>query len=279
MWRAGVSVLMWTQLKDYPFVRGKIPYQGGLYSWGGNGRVGAPKGAMRAFRFPFVALKRTGGAYVWGRTPWGKAGRVKIQKKTSRGWATVKIVRTNGNGIFKGRFFFSTSSTGRMRARRVGSSLSSVSFSLKPPKSLMHPAARVLGLRTMTHLQRRTYLVAFVVVIGLAVAEHRLGCPPPVIDQYYEEIPTANGGVGAGGGAAAAVLAEGVCLRRSLNQLESSVSPAVASELQEVATSSRLGAPSAMFKKPAQGAGESGSGGHGGRRSGQQCGDGCNRRR
>jgi hypothetical protein len=135
MWRAGVSVLMWTQLKDYPFVRGKIPYQGGLYSWGGNGRVGAPKGAMRAFRFPFVALKRTGGAYVWGRTPWGRAGRVKIQKKTSRGWATVKTVRTNGNGIFKGRFFFSTSSSGRMRARRVGSSLSSVGFSLKPTKS------------------------------------------------------------------------------------------------------------------------------------------------
>ena len=136
MWRAGVSVLMWTQLKDYPFVRGKIPYQGGLYTFGGNGRVGAPKAAMRAFRFPFVALKRRGGAYVWGRTPWGKAGRVRIQKKTSRGWTTVKIVRTNGNGIFRGRFYFSTSSTGRMRARRVGSSLSSVSFSLKPTKSL-----------------------------------------------------------------------------------------------------------------------------------------------
>ena len=37
MWRAGVSVLMWTQLKDYPFVRNEIPYQGGLYRWGGNG--------------------------------------------------------------------------------------------------------------------------------------------------------------------------------------------------------------------------------------------------
>jgi hypothetical protein len=135
MWRAGVSVLMWTQLKDYPFVRGKIPYQGGLYTFGGNGRVGAPKAAMRAFRFPFVALKRRGGAYVWGRTPWGKAGRVRIQKKTSRGWATVKVVRTNRNGIFRGRFYFSTSSTGRMRARRVGSSLSSVGFSLRPTKS------------------------------------------------------------------------------------------------------------------------------------------------
>ncbi len=143
MWRAGVSVLMWTQLKDYPFVRNEIPYQGGLYRWGGNGTVGAPKGAMRAFRFPFVALKRPGGAYVWGRTPWGKAGRVKIQKKTSRGWVTVRRVRTNGNGIFQGRFYFSTTSTGVIRARRVGSSLASVGFSLKTPKSF--PMSHAIG--------------------------------------------------------------------------------------------------------------------------------------
>ena len=143
MWRAGVSVLMWTQLKDYPFVRNEIPYQGGLYRWGGNGTVGAPKGAMRAFRFPFVALKRPGGAYVWGRTPWGKAGRVKIQKKTSRGWVTVRRVRTNGNGIFQGRFFFSRTSTSVIRARRVGSSLASVGFSLKTPKSF--PMSHAIG--------------------------------------------------------------------------------------------------------------------------------------
>ena len=128
------------------------PVPGRSVQLGWQRTVGAPKAAMRAFRFPFVALKRRGGAYVWGRTPWGKAGRVRIQKKTSRGWTTVKVVRTNGNGIFRGRFFFSTSSTGRIRARRVGSSLSSVSFSLKPTKSFAdHPAARVLGLRTLTH--------------------------------------------------------------------------------------------------------------------------------
>ena len=108
----------------------------------------------------------------------------------------------------------------------------------------------------MDHVQRRAYLVAFVVVIGLAVTNIALASPP-VIDQYYEEIPTANGGVGGGGGSGSG---GGGLPAPMLNQLEGSVSPAVASELQEVATSSRLGAPSAMFKKPAQGAGESGSG-------------------
>lgn len=112
----------------------------------------------------------------------------------------------------------------------------------------------------MAHLQRRTYLVAFVVVIGLAVAGFA-SAAPPVIDQYYEEIPTANGGVGGGGGGGGGSGSGGGSLPGPiLDQLESSVSPGVASELQEVATSSRLGAPSAMFKKPAQGAGESGSG-------------------
>jgi hypothetical protein len=105
-------------------------------------------------------------------------------------------------------------------------------------------------------VQRRRYLVAFVVVIGLAVTSIALASPP-VIDQYYEEIPTANGGVGGGGGSGSG---GGDLPGPIVDQLESSVSPAVANELQEVATSTRLGAPSAMFKKPAQGAGESGSG-------------------
>ena len=116
----------------------------------------------------------------------------------------------------------------------------------------------------MANPLRRMSLVVFVVLTGLAVTSIASASPPPVIDQYYEEIPTANGGVGAGGqggsggggnGSGGADLPGPI-----LNQLESSVSPAVASDLQEVATSSRLGAPSAMFKKPAQGAGESGSG-------------------
>ena len=116
----------------------------------------------------------------------------------------------------------------------------------------------------MANLQRPTYLVALVVVIGLAVTSIASAAAPPVIDQYYEEIPTANGGVGAGGGGAGSggggTSGGGSLPAPILDQLESSVPPAVASELQEVATSTSLGAPAATFKKPAQGAGESVSG-------------------
>jgi hypothetical protein len=116
----------------------------------------------------------------------------------------------------------------------------------------------------VTHVQRRAYLVAFVAVIGLAVTSIA-SASPPVIDQYYEEIPTANGGVGAGGGGSGGgggggASGGGGLPAPILDQLENSVPPAVASELQEVATSTSLGAPSAMFKKPAQGAEGSRSG-------------------
>jgi hypothetical protein len=114
----------------------------------------------------------------------------------------------------------------------------------------------------VTQVQRRAYLVAFVAVIGLAVTSIA-SASPPVIDQYYEEIPTANGGVGAGGGGAGGggggTSGGGSLPAPILDQLESSVPPAVASELQEVATSTSLGAPAATFKKPVNGAGVSGS--------------------
>ncbi len=114
----------------------------------------------------------------------------------------------------------------------------------------------------MTDSLRRTLLLfALLVVTGLAFASVASASPPPVIDQYYEEIPTANGGVGGGGnsGGGGGGSDGGGLPAPILNQLESSVSPSVASGLKEVATSSRLGAPTAMFKKPVQG-GESASG-------------------
>ena len=130
----------------------------------------------------------------------------------------------------------------------------------------------------MTNSLRSTLLLfALLVVTGLALASIASASSPPVIDQYYEEIPTANGGVGGGGnsgggggggggggvgvgGGSDSASGGGGLPAPILNQLESSVSPSVASGLKEVATSSRLGAPSAMFKKPVQGGGDSASG-------------------
>jgi hypothetical protein len=125
-------------------------------------------------------------------------------------------------------------------------------------------------------LRRTSLLFALLALTGLVAASIASAGPPPVIDQYYEEIPTANGGVGGGSGntgggsgnsgggsgnsGGGSGSGGGGLSGPILNQLESSVSPAVASGLQEVATSSRLGAPSAMLEKPAQGGGESASG-------------------
>src|SRR5687768_1734334 len=103
----------------------------------------------------------------------------------------------------------------------------------------------------MTDSLRSTLLLfALLVVTGLAFASIASASPPPVIDQYYEEVPTANGGVGGGGNSGGGGGGGGGSGSGSgsgggglpapiLNQLESSVSPSVASGLEEVATSSR----------------------------------------
>lgn len=120
----------------------------------------------------------------------------------------------------------------------------------------------------MAALLFRTKLVAFVVVAGLAVTSVAWA-GPPVIDQYYEEIPTATGGAGSGQGGSGGGTGSGGGGTGSggdglpepiRDQLESSVPPAVASELKEVATSSRLGAPRATFEKQERGAAEPASG-------------------
>lgn len=132
MWRQGVSAMIWTQLKDNPATLSA--YQGGLFRWGGNGKVGAAKGALRALRFPFVALERTRGAYVWGRLPSGKAGKVLIQRRVGHSWRKVKTFKTSSTGLFKRRMYFSLRGVDAVRARVPGSRiLVSVAFALQAP--------------------------------------------------------------------------------------------------------------------------------------------------
>jgi hypothetical protein len=146
MWRAGVSALIWAQLKDYPKrwpltgpVKKRPFQQGGLFSWGGIGRVGAPKLAMRSFRFPFVAFKQRGRVYVWGRTPGGRPGQVVVQRRAGAGWKTVKTLKTNSGGIFSRGFVLKIERKGTMRARMRFSHDASTAFALKAP-----PARAVL---------------------------------------------------------------------------------------------------------------------------------------
>jgi RimJ/RimL family protein N-acetyltransferase len=75
-WQAGVSMFTWFLLRDDTRA---TPFQSGLYfrSW-------QAKPALAAFRFPFVALRRSSSVYVWGRTPGGRPATAVIERKSGR---------------------------------------------------------------------------------------------------------------------------------------------------------------------------------------------------
>jgi hypothetical protein len=104
MWKAGVSTVFWFQLRDEAR-RGRSfaeTYQSGLYFRGRTLKRDRPKPALRAFRFPFIALPAGGSrARVWGRTPDSRAGRVILQARRAHGgWRKVGSVHANRSGIF-----------------------------------------------------------------------------------------------------------------------------------------------------------------------------------
>jgi hypothetical protein len=111
MWRSGVSLATWWLLRDRPFPA--AVNQSGLYycgarstaddsvCWGSSVVGDAAKGrTIQALRFPFVAFPRSGGLFVWGRTPASKAGRVAVQVRFGSRWRTVARPRTDRYGIF-----------------------------------------------------------------------------------------------------------------------------------------------------------------------------------
>jgi hypothetical protein len=121
MWRAGVSAVFWFQLRDeagpsQPY--GGI-YESGLYLNGGGIERDRGKPVLRAFRFPFVALRARRGMRVWGRTPEAAPGRVRIELRSGGRWVPVGALRADRFGIFRGRL--ARSRAGLMvRARAAG---------------------------------------------------------------------------------------------------------------------------------------------------------------
>lgn len=86
-----------------------------------------------------------------------------------------------------------------------------------------------------------------VLVAGLATASAAWSAGPPVVDQYYEQVPDAGGGAGGGTGSGSGD-GGGQELSPSIqSELESSVPSSTADMLQEVATSPALGAPTASL--------------------------------
>jgi hypothetical protein len=111
MWRNGISLVTWFTIQDSnrPVASGLF-FQSGLYFGCADGLVcERPKPSLRAFRFPFVAFTSGDRVLVWGRTPWGRRGRLVIEHRGAR-WRKVVTLRSDRHGIF----------TDRVRAPRRG---------------------------------------------------------------------------------------------------------------------------------------------------------------
>ena len=132
MWSQGVSVVVWFLMRDQPF--GDSLFQSGLYFRGAGGLGSdAPKRALAAFRFPFVAFRRpkAGTVAFWGRSPAG-AATVVVERSASGGWRVVKRLRPNRYGIFSASYP-SRARTGLVRARLANGSATALPFSLVVP--------------------------------------------------------------------------------------------------------------------------------------------------
>jgi hypothetical protein len=131
MWQAGVSLVTWFLLRDEPL--GGSRNQSGLYlNSGGSYTNDRPKLALTAFRFPFVAFRSGARIVVWGRTPAGAPGTVRVEHRTPAGWTRLATLRANRHGIFTARLRPRFGRSGSLRARFAGSN--SLAFSLaKPP--------------------------------------------------------------------------------------------------------------------------------------------------
>lgn len=138
MWSSGVSLVTWFTLRDQPLATSV--YQAGLYYAGATFAEDRPKPAFTAFRFPFVAFPIGKQVSVWGRTPAGRAGTVRVEQHGPLGWAEVGRLATDRFGIFSATL--NASGHGPLRALFPvdGATSTSLPFSLvNPPDHTYQP--------------------------------------------------------------------------------------------------------------------------------------------
>jgi hypothetical protein len=137
-WSAGISVFTWFRLSDDPL--NVSQFQSGLYFYCGGGiSCASAKPAAAAFRFPFVAYSQgRDRVLVWGRTPAGVTGRVRIQWLAGKRWRTFATLITDSDGIFTARPVLPSEAnpkTARLRALQAGGQ-ASPAFSLHRPPDI-----------------------------------------------------------------------------------------------------------------------------------------------
>ena len=136
MWSSGVSLVTWFTLRDQPLATS--PYQSGLYYRGSSLATDRPKPALTAFRFPFVAFPAGNTISVWGRTPAGRPGPVRVEQHRRGGWALVARLTANRVGIFSAEL--TTGERGPLRATFPADGASSLPFGLvSPPDHTYEP--------------------------------------------------------------------------------------------------------------------------------------------
>jgi len=99
MWQHGVRVVTWFLLRDLPWPDSE--FQSGLYFRSGVGLSSdLAKPTLTAFRFPFVAYRRPGKTFVWGRTPGGRRARVVVEQRRGKGGKPLATLKSDRFGIF-----------------------------------------------------------------------------------------------------------------------------------------------------------------------------------
>ncbi|HET8820025.1 MAG TPA: hypothetical protein VFM57_00625 [Thermoleophilaceae bacterium] len=121
MWKNGISSVNWFQIRDAGGATpGEHLFESGMYfDCDGGPECWRPKPSLTAFRFPFVAFTSRQGVLVWGRTPFGRRGRVAIEQRGSS-WTRVATLRSDRHGIFTATL--DASKRGYMRARLLPAS-------------------------------------------------------------------------------------------------------------------------------------------------------------
>jgi hypothetical protein len=133
MWASDVDMIAWFLLMDQAR---PSPYQSGVYSHASRLASAKPKPFFQAFRFPFVALRRGRGVYVWAHTPLGRRATVVVERAVGRRWNQIKKLRTDRDGIAQA--VLNVKPAGQFRAR-LGRE-KSLPFSMRvPPDQFFNP--------------------------------------------------------------------------------------------------------------------------------------------
>ncbi len=141
-WQAGVSKFFWLSLRDWHRADG-LPYsqtiESGLYFRGPTLAHDKPKRVLKAFRFPFVAFRKSRAISIWGRTPDSARGKVSLWFRRGGGWQRFATVRADRNGIFRANVKTRLGAGKRGDVRARFGAEASIPFSLKPVKDFRQP--------------------------------------------------------------------------------------------------------------------------------------------